>query len=79
MIAALDTGALRELIWAAPLAVLAVTVAWGMVVHGATRAAEASRDGRGRTAGLYAVEALAGAVLFAGAIVVGLLIMTTKS
>lgn len=79
MIAALDTDALRQLVWAAPLAVLAVTVAWGMVVHGATRAAEASRDGRRRAVALYAVEGLAGAVLFAAAIVVGLLIMTTKS
>lgn len=79
MIAALDSDALRQLVWAAPLAVLAVTVAWGMVVHGATRVAEASREGRARAAALYAVEALTGAVLFAAAIVIGLLIMTTKS
>ena len=32
MTGAIDTGALLELVWAAPLAVLAVTVSWGMVV-----------------------------------------------
>ncbi|MBA3329022.1 MAG: hypothetical protein H0T43_12045, partial [Solirubrobacterales bacterium] len=47
MIAAVDTDALLQLMWAAPLAVLVITVAWGMVIHGVTRAADARRDGRG--------------------------------
>ncbi len=78
MIAAIDTRALEELAWAAPLAVLAVTVAWGLVVHGVTRATECSRAGNSRGASLYAVEAIAGALLFAAALVFGLIIMTTK-
>ena len=61
VIAAIDTKALLELVWAAPLAVLVVTVAWGMVVHGATRAADARRDGRVVLAGAHAAIAGLGA------------------
>lgn len=78
MIAAIDTDALLELIWAAPLAVLAVTVSWGLVINGATRAAEARRDGRAAVAGAYAAVAVAGAALFTAAVVLGLLIMISK-
>ncbi len=75
---AVDTRALLELAWAAPLAVLVVTVAWGLVVHGATRAAEASREGRQGQAGIHALEAAGGALLFAAAVTAGLIIMTSK-
>ncbi|HUR84969.1 MAG TPA: hypothetical protein VMY78_06455 [Solirubrobacteraceae bacterium] len=78
MIGAVDTEALVELMWAAPLAVLTVTVSWGLVVNGATRSAEARRDGRAGAAGAYAVVALFGAALFAVAIVLGLIIMLSK-
>jgi hypothetical protein len=78
VIAAIDTDALLELVWAAPLAVLAVTVSFGMVVHGTTRAIESSRDGRSMAAGMHAVVALAGAALFLAAVVFGLVIVTRK-
>lgn len=78
MIAAVDIDALLELVWAAPLAVLTVTVAWGMVVHGATRAAEAQRDGRALAAGGHLAVALVGAALFTAAVVFGLFIVTSK-
>jgi hypothetical protein len=76
--AAIDTTALLDLVWAAPLAVLAVTVSWGLVVHGVTRAAEARRDGRVGTAGAYAVVAVAGGALFAAVVAFGLLVMLRK-
>jgi hypothetical protein len=78
MIAAVDTSALFELVWAAPLAVLTVTVAWGLVVRGSTRAYEARREGQSVTAALNVLLALAGGALFMTALVVGLLVMTTK-
>ncbi len=78
MIAALDTSALLELIWAAPLAVLTVTVAWGLVVRGTTRAAEARREGKGASVALNALMAVVGGALFLTAVVYGLVIMTTK-
>ncbi len=78
MIAAVDTSALLELVWAAPLAVLTVTVAWGLLVRGTTRALEARRDGQAVAAALNALMAIVGAALFTTALVFGLLVMTTK-
>lgn len=78
MIAAVDTDALLELMWAAPLAVLTVTVAYGLVVNGVTRAAEARREGHAALAGAYAAVAIAGATLFFAAVVFGLVIMVSK-
>ena len=78
MIAAIDTEALLELMWAAPLAVLTVTVAYGLVVNGVTRATDARRDGRSGLAGIYAAVAIAGAALFLAAVVFGFVIMVSK-
>lgn len=78
MTAAIDTEALLELVWAAPLATLAVTVAWGMVVVGTTRASEARRDARSSAVALNVLVALAGALLFAAAVVFGLIVLTSK-
>ncbi|CAA9516062.1 MAG: hypothetical protein AVDCRST_MAG67-2995 [uncultured Solirubrobacteraceae bacterium] len=78
MTAATDTGALLELVWAAPLAALIVTISWGLVVWGSTRAADSRREGRTGQATLHVAVAALGAALFAAAVVYGLLIMTAK-
>jgi hypothetical protein len=78
VIASIDTDALLELAWAAPLAVLTVTVAWGLVIRGTALALEARRDGRSAAAALHALVAVAGGTLFAAALVFGLLIMISK-
>ena len=78
MIASINIDALLELVWAAPLAVLAVTVSWGLVVNGVTRALEARRDGRIAVASAYAVVAIAGAAMFAAAVLFGLIVMISK-
>ena len=78
MILATDTGALLELVWAAPLAAFAVTISWALVVWGSTRAADARRDARTARASLHLGVAVVGGALFAAAIVLGLLIMTSK-
>ena len=78
MIGALDTDALLQLIWVAPLAVLTVTVAWGLVIRGMTLALEARREGRSVSAALHALVAVAGASLFSAALIFGLLIMISK-
>lgn len=78
MIAAVDTRALLELVWAAPLAALTVAAAWGLVVYGAARAAEARRDGRPASAALHLGLAAAGGALFATAIVLGLIVLSSK-
>ncbi len=78
MIAAVDTDALLELVWAAPLSVLTVTIAWALVIHGASRGTEARRGGRTAAAALHALTAIAGGAVFTGALVFGLLVMTSK-
>jgi hypothetical protein len=78
MIATVDTAALLELVWAAPLAVLTVTVAWGLVIRGSARAADARREGQTGVAAFNALLALAGGLMFTAALVYGLIIMTTK-
>jgi hypothetical protein len=78
MIGAIDGGSLLQLVWAAPLAVLSVTVAWGLVIRGTTGALEARRDGRSGGVGAHMLVALVGAALFAAAVVFGLLIMISK-
>lgn len=75
---ATDTAALLELVWAAPLAALTVTVAWGLVIWGSTRAADARRDGRAGLSTLHLGVAAIGAVLFTAAVVFGIVVMTSK-
>ena len=75
---ATDTAALLELVWAAPLAALTVTIAWGLVIWGSTRAADARRDGRSGHAALSVGVAVVGLTLFATAVVFGLVVMTSK-
>jgi hypothetical protein len=79
MTAAIDTDALLELAWAAPLAVLTVTVAWALVIRGTALALEARRERRSVAATLHAMVAVAGGALFIAALVVGLLIMISKA
>ena len=78
MTIATDTAALLELVWAAPLAALVVTVAWALVIRGSTRAADARRDGRTAQAGLHLAVAAVGGTLFTAAVVFGLIVMTSK-
>ena len=78
MIAAIDTGALVELMWAAPAAVLAVTISWGLVIRGMTRAFEAQRERRSAAVALHALVAVVGLALFAAAVAFGLVIMVSK-
>jgi len=78
MTAAVDSAALLELVWAAPLAAITVVTAWGLVVYGTARAGEARRDGRTVRAALHVAMAGAGGAIFVSAIVLGLIVTTAK-
>jgi hypothetical protein len=78
MIASVDSAALLELVWAAPLAAITVVTAWGLVVYGTARAGEARRDGRHTVAALHVAMAAVGGTLFVAAIVLGLIVTTAK-
>ena len=79
MIASVDSAALLELVWAAPLAALTVVTAWGLVVYGTARAGEARRNGDTAGAVLHVAIATIGGTLFVAAIVLGLIVTTAKS
>ncbi len=78
MIWSVDSAALLELVWAAPLAAITVVTAWGLVVYGTARAGEARREGRNAMAALHVVMATLGGTLFVAAIVLGLIVTTAK-
>jgi len=78
MIGSVDSAALLELVWAAPLAAIIVVTAWGLVVYGTARAGEARRNGRSARAALHVAIATVGGSLFVAAIVLGLIVTTAK-
>ena len=57
---------------------VAVALAFSVAVAGSTRFAEERRDGAGGRAALWAVLAVLGVVVCAGAIALGIVVMTTK-
>jgi heme/copper-type cytochrome/quinol oxidase subunit 2 len=79
MIASVDSAALLELAWAAPIAALVVVIAWGVVVYGTARAGEARRDSRTAAAVMHVAMAVLGLAVFVAAIVFGLVVITAKS
>jgi hypothetical protein len=78
MIASVDWDALVQVIWSSILAGIGVTAAFGIAIVGATRAVDLRRNGQGAAAiAAGAVGVLALAVV-GGAIVFGIVVMTTK-
>jgi ABC-type multidrug transport system permease subunit len=78
MRASVDSAALLELVWAAPLAAITVVTAWGLVVYGTSRAGEARRNGQTGVAALHVMVAAVGGTLFVAAIVLGLIVTAAK-
>ena len=58
MLATVDTEALLELIWVAPLASLTVAITFALCIHGAARASDQRRAGNPALATVYAGMAL---------------------
>ena len=78
MIAAVDTGALFELVWVAPVAVVAVALSFSLVIVGVTRAGECRRANRPHVATAYAVMSIVATSLFLGGVVFGISVIATK-
>ena len=76
--AAIDWGKLFELVWAAALASVAVSVSFATVIVGATRASDSRRDHRRARATAYVVLAVVAALLFAGSVVFGIEVIVSK-
>jgi hypothetical protein len=73
-----DWEALGEVVVAALVAGLAVTVAFSVAILGATRAVDLRRDGHGAAASVYVVVGVVGILATTAAIVLGILAMTSK-
>ena len=76
--AAVDTKALVQLIWVAPLAALIVALTFSLVIHGVARASDSRRAGRGGLATAYGALAILAALAFAAAVLFGVIIITSK-
>jgi hypothetical protein len=70
---------LFQVVYASLGAALGVTIAFSATVAGLTRFAEARRSGRGAAASAWAVLAALGLAVCATAIVLGIVVMTTKT
>jgi hypothetical protein len=77
-LAAIDTDALTQLIWAAPLAAITVSLAFSLCIHGAARASDSRRDGRAGAATIYGALAVVAGLAFAATVVFGVLVITDK-
>jgi hypothetical protein len=77
-LAEVDTRALLELVWAAPLAAMTVAITFSIVIHGVARASDSRRAGRSGAATAYGALAIVAAAAFAAAVIFGVLIITSK-
>ena len=77
-LAAVEWDALLQLIWVAPVAVIAVAVTFSLCIHGAARASDSRREGRAGAATAYGALAIVAALAFAATVVFGVLIITSK-
>lgn len=76
--AIVDTGALGKVIIASLIAGIGVTVAFALTILGATRFADMRRDDRPVEAGVFAVLATLALAASVAAVVVGVVVMTSK-
>jgi hypothetical protein len=77
VIASVDVSGLLELAWVAPLAVLAVSITYSLVVLGATRASDRRRTGDRSAATAYAVLGTVAGIAFGAEIVAGVLVIVS--
>ena len=78
MIAAIDTGKLLELVWAAALAGVAVAICFSLVVIGAARAEDCRRNRRSGSVTAYATLSAVAGIAFLGIAAFGITGITAK-
>ena len=77
-LAAVDTDALVQLIWVAPLAAVSVALTFSLVIHGVARASDSRRAGRSGAATAYGALAIIAAIATAAAVIFGVVVITSK-
>jgi hypothetical protein len=78
MIAAIDTGKLFELVWAAALAGVTVAVCFSLVIIGVARAEDCRRNRRAGSATAYATLSVVAGVAFLGIAAFGIAVIAAK-
>jgi hypothetical protein len=78
MLATIEWDKIGELLWVAPLAALAVSITFSLMIMGAARATDARRAGGGTAAMLYSVVALLATVGFFSVVVYGVVVIINK-
>jgi hypothetical protein len=77
-LAAVDTGALVEVVWASLLAGIGVTLTFSLIVLGSVRSAAARRSGSDGAALAYGALAVLALGAFVAGVIFGLNIMLSK-
>ncbi|MDX6697487.1 MAG: hypothetical protein QOE65_884 [Solirubrobacteraceae bacterium] len=75
----IDTDVLAKLVGGAFVAGIGVTAVFGLVIYGSTRFTDLRREGNAVGAAFFAVLATVALLAFAGSVVLGLVVMTSKS
>lgn len=78
IVASVDWDALVEVIWTSIVAGIGVTASFGIAIVGVTRAIDLRRDGRVAGSAFAGAVGICALAVVAGAIVFGILVMTSK-
>jgi hypothetical protein len=78
MPAAMEWGKVGQLLWVAPLAGLAVSLTFALLLLGVTRAGEARRGGAAAVAAAYSALAAVATAAFVGVVVYGVVVIAQK-
>ncbi|MDX6702143.1 MAG: hypothetical protein QOF26_2369 [Baekduia sp.] len=78
MLAKIEWNKIGELLYVAPIAALAVAIAFSLIIVGVARADDARREGNGATATMYSALAFASLAAFAAVVIYGVTIIVQK-
>jgi hypothetical protein len=78
VLAALDFHALGQVIWVSLVASVGVTVLYSLAIFGFGKATEARRSGQELAAAGYTAIAVVALLVFAGFVVIGVIVMLHK-
>jgi hypothetical protein len=78
MLGVIEWDKIGELLWVAPLAALAVSVTFSLLIMGTSRADDARREGASTAAMLYSLVALVSGLAFVAVVVFGVVVIVNK-
>jgi hypothetical protein len=78
VLAVIEWGKLAELLWAAPLAALVVSVSYSLLILGVSRVSESRRLGDNGSTAAFALLAVVSAAVFAATVVYAFILIIKK-